>query len=282
MQHQQHGLHKWAGTTQRGANWEVHRGDALAVLRTLPNDHFDCVVTSPPYYWQRDYKVEGQIGLEKTIDEYVRSICAVIDGMRAKLKDTGVVFLNLGDTYYSAKGLPRGKDPKSRHRRFGLRAVDASGLGVPRKTTIGIPWRVALELIHRKWVLRAPIIWLREGSMPEPTAKDRPWRTYEHVFMFSKSPNYWFDRKELRGEEDVWRIRAHKMKDKQHNHSAPFPEALAERCIRVGCPESGTVLDPFVGSGTSQIVAARLNRHSVGIDLSPDFCKMAVTRLDRL
>ena len=121
-------------------------------------------MTSPPYFWQRDYEVDGQIGKEKTVLEYAGAIADTMDAARRVLRDDGVVFLNLGDTYYSAKGQPKGRDPKTRARCFGLRAVDASGMGMPRKTAIGIPWRVALEMISRKWVLRAPIVWRREGA----------------------------------------------------------------------------------------------------------------------
>lgn len=277
-----HGTHTWSGTTEAGASWEVHRGDTLNVAGELKDSSVDCVVTSPPYYWQRDYDVSGQLGLEPTIDAYVDRLCNIFDALRPKLRPTGVVFINLGDTYYSAKGLPRGNDPKSQHRRLGLRAVDASGLGVPRKTAIGIPWRVALEMVHRGWILRSPIVWHRAASIPEPTARDRPWRTYEHVFLLSKSPRYWFDRKALDGEEDVWRIPIQRTDSAKYKHSAPFPDALADRCIRLGCPDGGMVLDPFVGSGTTQIAASKLARNSIGIDLNPDFCRMTVERLEAM
>jgi hypothetical protein len=121
------------------------------------------VVTSPPYYWQRDYKVVGQIGQEKTIHGFVMNVADIMEEVNRVLKTDGLLFLNMGDTYYSAKGQPKGTDKKSSARRFGLRAVDASGLGVPRKTIIGIPWRVALEMIARGWILRSPIVWTRTG-----------------------------------------------------------------------------------------------------------------------
>src|SRR5262249_35452979 len=151
-----------------------------------------CAVTSPPYFWQRDYKIDGQIGLERTIDGYVNNVVACMKEVKRVLKKDGVLFLNLGDTYYSAKGLPKGDDRKNKARRFGLRAVDTSGLGVPRKTILGLPWRIALAMIADDWVLRAPMIWERHNTLPEPTAKDRPWRTYEFVFLFSKHQKYFF------------------------------------------------------------------------------------------
>src|SRR5437588_7136035 len=153
----------WGGVLN-GIPWEVHRGDSQGVLATLPEDRFACVVTSPPYYSQRDYMVNGQIGLEKTFKEYVTRLVSTFSEVKRVLSPTGTFFLNLGDTYYSGKGEPKGADRKNGARRFGLRPVDASGLGVPRKTALGIPWRVALEMIDTGWTLRSAITWLRASS----------------------------------------------------------------------------------------------------------------------
>lgn len=266
------GLHDWRGHSSAGIPWEVHKGDVRQVLKNFNDNRFHCVVTSPPYYWLRDYKVKGQIGKEPSIKKYVTAIADCMDEVQRVLRKDGVLFLNLADTYYSAKGQPKGPDRKNKARRFGLRAVDASGLGVPRKTIIGVPWRVALEMISRKWTLRAPIIWQREGTLPEPTAKDRPWRTYEFVFMFSKSPKYNFDREALGDEEDIWKIST-RPKSNNGLHSAAFPDALVEKCLAIGCPEGGEVLDPFAGTGTSLMVAVKSGRPAVGIDLKKAFCE---------
>jgi DNA modification methylase len=275
------GLHEWRGHTKDALPWVVHRGDVLKVLATLEEDSFDCVVTSPPYYWQRDYQVEGQIGKESTIASYVKIVSDAMDGVRRVLKKDGLLFLNLGDTYYSAKGQPKGVDRKNGARRFGLRAVDASGLGVPRKTAIGIPWRVAIEMIARGWTLRSPIVWRREANPPEPTAKDRPWRTYEMVFMFSKTPRYQFYREKLNNEEDIWTI-SERPKNAKGIHAAAFPEQLVQKCLDVGCREGGSVLDPFAGSGTALRVALRSGRTATGIDLSESYCDHMVKELNKL
>lgn len=192
-----------------GAGWSILAGDARALAATLAPASVDCIVTSPPYYWQRDYEVAGQIGHEATIDEYVSRLVGVFSALRPALAEDGTVFLNLGDTYYSAKGKPHGKDVKHRERRIGrrmLRAVDGPGLGLPRKSLIGIPWRVALAMQADGWTLRSDVIWNRPGSMPEPTAHDRPWNSHEHVFIFSRSPRYHFDRAGLDGDESIWTI----------------------------------------------------------------------------
>lgn len=272
---------KYDGATKDGVPWAIYQGDVRTVLATFPKKHFGCAITSPPYYWQRDYHVDGQIGKELQIDEYVDAIAESMEGVRRVLKQDGVLFLNLGDTYYSAKGQPKGDDPKNRSRRFGLRAVDASGLGVPRKTAIGIPWRVALKMIEKGWVLRSPIVWQRKGAIPEKTAHDRPWRTYEMVFLFSKSPKYFFDRQGLDGEEDIWTISS-RPKHNNGRHSAAFPDELVERCLAVGCRPEGEVLDPFAGSGTVLRVAAQRGHPCTGIDLNPDFCELMNEQLKAL
>jgi DNA modification methylase len=276
-----HGLDKWGGHTKSSIQWEVRRGDAKAVLETLEADRFGCVVTSPPYYSQRDYQVNGQIGLEKTIAEYVNRIVDTFEQVKRVLAPDGTFFLNLGDTYYSGKGQPVGKDRKNGARRFGLRPVDASGLGVPMKTAIGIPWRVALAMIDKGWTLRCPIIWLRNGTVPEPTAHDRPWRTYETVFMFTKGRKYHFSREQLKEEEDVWAI-SNRPKHARGIHRAAFPDELVEKCLRVGCKESAEVLDPFAGSGTVLRVALNSGRSAVGIDLNEAYCAHMVKTLGTL
>jgi DNA modification methylase len=274
-----HGLNKWAGTTKDGCAWEVLRGDAGAVLSKMEADRFSCVVTSPPYYSQRDYGVSGQIGLERTIAAYVDRIVSTFEEVKRVLAPTGALFLNLGDTYYSGKGQPKGNDRKNGARRFGLRAVDASGLGVPKKTAIGIPWRVALAMIEKGWTLRSPIVWLRNGSLPEPTAHDRPWRTYEMLFLFTKGPKYHFVRDRLEDEEDVWTI-SNRPTHSKGIHIAAFPDELVRKCLQVGCPAKGEVLDPFAGSGTVLRVALTSGRPAVGIDLNGKYCVHMVNAIE--
>jgi DNA modification methylase len=211
--------------------------------------------------------------MEATIQGFVDNIVESMAALREALKPAGSVFLNLGDTYYNAKGRPHGQDAKHKRRRMSvLRAVDGPGLGLPRKSLIGIPWRVALAMQAQGWTLRSDIIWRRETSIPEPTAKDRPWRTYEHIFMFTKSPRYYFDRDALGAEEDVWIIEPERNSLARGTHYAPYPRELVRRCISIGCPTDGTVLDPFVGGGTTMSVALGMQRHAVGVELNPAFC----------
>ena len=103
----------WSGKSFTGATWDVYCGDALKVLKKLPTEHFNCTITSPPYYWLRDYGVPGQIGHEESVSSYVDAIADIMDEVYRSLTDDGLLFLNLGDTYYSGKGKSHGTDPKS-------------------------------------------------------------------------------------------------------------------------------------------------------------------------
>jgi DNA modification methylase len=273
--HNGRAITEWRGVSNQP--WKLFNGPAKEALDLVENETIDCIVTSPPYFWLRDYKVDGQIGLEDSVDAYVAAIKEVMERAQKKLKPEGVLFLNLGDTYYSGKGQPHGDDKKSSKRRFGLRAVDKSGglgIGLQRKSTIGIPWRVALAMCLDNWVLRSPIIWHRENCLLEPTAKDRPSRSYEFVFMFVKSRRYFFNKNNLPDDkwaEDVWSIAA-RPNIKGSLDTAPYPDELVERCLTVGCPPGGTVLDPFCGSGTTLRVALKHGHPAIGIDLNRDFC----------
>lgn len=248
--------------------------DALAGLKSLPSDVFNVVVTSPPYYWARDYDIEGQIGHEESVALYVDKLASIFDEVRRVLHPEGVFYLNLGDTYYSGNGQPHGSDPRSPSRNFmrrKLRAVDRSGWSIPKKSLIGVPWRLAFALQERGWTLRSDIIWNRGNAFAEPTALDRPHRQYEHVFLFTKSRFYSYDRQGLEGDGDVWNIPINRAK--LIEHSAAFPPALVRRCIQTGSPAGGHVLDPFVGSGTTLDVALELGRNCIGIELKPDYTR---------
>jgi len=253
---------------------------------TLPENQFSCAVTSPPYYWLRDYGVDNQIGQEETIDLYVNSISTAMNEVKRVLKPDGLLFLNLGDTYYSGKGKSHGKDKKSKKRRFGLRAVDKSGgLGVKLrpKSIIGIPWRVAIEMSQRGWVLRSSIIWHRKNSLPE-AVMDRPRRSYEYIFMFAQNRKYYFNRDAFISkpeiEEDMWTIHA-RPKPTNGVDTAPYPDELVQRCLDLGCPPDGMVLDPFAGAGTTMRVSLQSGRPATGIELNPSFCEYIVNQLQK-
>ena len=246
-------------------------GNSAKMLAYLPSNTFNVAVTSPPYFWIRDYGYDGQLGHEESVDAYVDALMAVFDEVRRTLHPEGVFFLNIGDTYYSGNGQPHGSDPKCSSRNFlrqKVRPVDVSGWDIPKKSMIGVPWKVAFAMQARGWTLRSSIIWNRVNAFVEPTARDRPYRQYEFIFMFSKSRFYSFDRSKL-VEEDVWNIPIERRR--RANHNAAFPSELVRRCIEVGSPPNGHILDPFVGSGTTVMTAIQNQRNVVGIDMSDDY-----------
>jgi len=247
------------------------KGDAATALKSLPSDKFNVAVTSPPYYWVRDYGFEGQLGHEESVEAYVDALMEVFDEVKRTLHPEGMFFLNIGDTFYSGNGQPHGSDPKCSSRNFlrtKVRPVDVSGWDIPKKSLIGIPWKVAFAMQLRGWTLRSSIIWNRCNAFVEPTARDRPHRQYEFVFMFTKSRFYSFDRSKL-VEEDVWNIPIERNRRAKHN--AAFPSELVRRCVEVGSPPNGHVLDPFVGSGTTIFTALKQRRNVVGIDMGDDY-----------
>jgi len=262
---------------------DVHLGiineDSLTGLKSLPSNTFNVAVTSPPYYWVRDYGIDGQIGHEDSVAEYVARLVEIFAEVRRVLHPEGVFYLNIGDTYYSGNGQPHGSDPRSPSRNFmrkKMRAVDKSGWDIPKKSLIGIPWRVAFAMQDDGWTLRSDIIWNRCNAFTEATALDRPYRQHEHIFLFSKSRFYSFDRSELQ-QEDVWDIAIER--NKRIDHNAAFPSELVKRCILTGSPEGGHILDPFLGSGTTAAVALDLNRNCVGIDLSSQYSYEVICHL---
>ena len=278
--------------------YTVVTGDAREALAGLDDGSVQLTVTSPPYFSQRHYTTDAaaEIGRERSVDEYVAHLVAVFDRLHAKTRDDGLLFLNLGDTYR-------------------------------RGVLLGVPWRVALALGERGWILRSDIIWKKPNAMPS-AVKNRPTVEHEYVFMFAKSPKYYYnqdavrephvtlsDQSRMRGgrshfgkrgatpergkyagaknlhdgrwdqafhplgrnRRTVWDIPLSKFRDA---HFAVFPERLVELCVLAGSREGSLVCDPFMGSGTTGVVALRLGRSFFGCDISPEYTAMATHRLE--
>lgn len=271
-------------------------GDSLAVLAKWPDAHIDCVVTSPPYYKQRDYRgAARQVGIETSPQEYIERLVAVFAQIRRVLKPTGTLWLNLGDKYDNGE-------------------------------LLGMPWRVALALVADGWLLRSDCVWHKPNAMPSSQSR-RPTTDHEYVFLLAKSPDYFYDadavrephvtfseQSKMRGgrghfgkrggtpeagknngnnnlhdgrwdqafhplgrnKRTVWSIPLGKYRGA---HFAVFPGQLVENCLRAGCPKGGLVLDPFCGSGTTCLVAAGLGMEWLGIDCVREYCQMARKRL---
>lgn len=263
------------------SKYEILVGDCLESLRRMPDQAVHCCVTSPPYFWQRDYGVDGQIGHEDTPEAFVQVLVGVFSEVRRVLRDDGTLWLNMGDSYYNGNGQPKGSDPRSPSRnwmRDKVRPLDVAGLGYPKKSLLGMPWRVALAMQADGWTLRQEIIWCRDTAFPEPSVKDRPHRQHETVFLFSKARWYEFDRDGLE-EESVWHIPHERA---ARGHSAPFPAELVRRCILAGCPVGGTVLYPFGGSGTTAGVALAHGRNAILCELNPEYAELVPARVESI
>ena len=168
-------------------------GDALEMLRTLPDNSVHCCVTSPPYYALRDYGVDGQIGREDTPAQYVARLTDVFSEVRRVLRPSGTLWLNIADTYAGKGNQGDSVDPKYPNGRTGQTvAINRRGEGCKAKDMIGIPWMLAFALRDSGWYLRSDIIWMKANPMPE-SCKDRPSRCYEHVFLLTKSRSYYYD-----------------------------------------------------------------------------------------
>lgn len=337
----------------------ILRGDCRDVLPTLEPGSVNCCVTSPPYFGLRSYLPADhpdkcrEIGCETTPDEYVAALVSVFREVRRVLRDDGVLWINVGDSY-AASGMG-GNPTESQHRKQATNVGSlikgrAAPAGLKPKDLIGIPWMLAFALRADGWWLRGDHVWGKPNGMPEST-RDRPSRSHEYVFLLTKSQNYWFDQEAVRtapkattitqlakpylgqstkdhvangvqDASDLKRRIVEKMRasNKQRGHSrrhdgfndrwdamskegqqmeggnlrsiwwvspaqyreghfAVMPDMVAEICILSGCPIGGTVLDPFSGAGTTAVVADRLVRNAIGIDLNSDFTDMSQRRL---
>ena len=262
----------------------VYLGDAYETLKGLPSDYFQAAVTSPPYWGLRDYGAAGQIGSEENLEAYIGNLVQVFSELRRVLKDDGTLWLNLGDSYTSGGRKRRAPDKKNPARAMSYRAPTPDGL--KSKDLIGVPWRVAFALQQDGWYLRSEIIWHKPNPHPE-SVKDRPTRAHETIFLLTKSEKYYYDYRaimepahngDLRNKRSVWTVATEPTKEA---HFATFPTKLIKPCILAGSRPGDFVLDPFFGSGTTGIVAALNDRYFVGIELQPDYLRIARERLAR-
>jgi len=185
-------------------NIKLLQGDCIEILKTLSDASVDCVVTSPPYFGLRDYGVDGQIGVERTPEEYVEKLCVVFREVKRVLRIEGTMWLNLGDSY---AGSGKGRNSDGTHSVGGKQDTNiGSNEGVGFKTEtpdckpkdlIGIPWRVAFALQADGWYLRQDIIWNKPNPMPE-SVTDRCTKAHEYVFLFSKNGKYYFDQESIK------------------------------------------------------------------------------------
>ncbi len=256
----------------------VFQGDAKEILSQLPSRFFRCCVTSPPYWGLRDYASERQIGAENEPPEYISRIVAVFEEVRRVLTDDGTLWLNIGDSYTSGNRGYRAPDKKNPVRAMPYRAKTPTGL--KPKDLIGIPWRLAFALQEIGWYLRSDIIWEKPNCMPE-SVKDRPTKSHEYIFLFSKSLKYYYDYESIqeprgRNRRTVWSIPTEPFPGA---HFATFPPKLVEPCIIGGSRPGDWILDPFFGSGTVGVVCEQQHRKYIGIELNLEYVTLAVNRI---
>jgi len=256
----------------------VITGHGAKVLSHFPDGIFQACMTSPPYWSLRDYGIEGQIGLESSVEEYLDNLVTVFEQVRRVLRQDGTLWLNIGDSYTSGGRTWRAPDKKNPIRAMDVRPPTPKGL--KPKDLIGVPWRIAFALQKAGWYLRSDTIWYKPNCQPE-SVKDRPTRSHEYVFMLTKSQRYRYNSDAARGPNGrnlrtVWRIHTEGFSGA---HFATFPLALVERCVSLSTRTGDMVLDPFVGSGTTAEVALRMGRRFVGIELNPAYVDLAKDRL---
>lgn len=294
---------------------KVHTNDCLKFLKRLPEQSIDLCMTSPPYWRLRDYGKPGQIGQEKTSEEYIRTLVGVFREVKKVLKDTGSFYLNLGDTYFGPG--------------------NCSGtLWKNYKQLALIPSRTAIALQADGWILRNDICWFKPNGLPS-SVKDRLTCRWEHVFHFVKQRKYYYNLDAIREPLKASTIKRIKNRAKLHertgrpftakskyfgadhsqlgsngflsgkslgrfkylkggnpgdfwaitvkplsmSHFAVYPEELCIRPIKSSCPPGGIVIDPFAGSGTTLVAAKKLGRGFLGCDLNPEYVKVARNRL---
>lgn len=263
----------------KGADSAILVGDAGTLLDSIPDGTFQTTITSPPYWSLRDYGIEGQIGVEQSFDDYLDELVAVFDQVSRVTRDDGTLWLNIGDAYTSGGRTWRAPDKKNPIRAMEVRPPTPAGL--KPKDLIGVPWKLAFALQEAGWYLRADLIWHKPNCQPE-SVKDRPTRAHEYLFLFSKSEQYAYDSRAVRGPNDrnlrtVWEVHT---KPYREAHFATFPLDLVKPCVSLSTKAKDLILDPFIGSGTTGVAALRANRRFVGIELNPAYVEIAEKRLN--
>lgn len=263
---------------------EIIVGDCREVMAGLPEKHYQCCVTSPPYFGLRDYGNDEQIGLEPTPDDFVAAMVEVFAGVWRVLRDDGTLWLNLGDSYTgNASSGGNGKTVDYCERKLPSKKTP----GLKPKDLIGIPWRVAFALQAEGWYLRDAVIWHKPAPMPG-SQRDRCTSSYEFIFQLTKQPRYFFDMEAVkeagsgripgnkvpqkgssvegvsagssflkaqqepqnaRTPRNVWKI-AHEGFNEAH--FATFPRELPTKCIKASTSEKGCC--PECGAAWARVV----------------------------
>lgn len=253
-------------------------GDCRESLASMPDEVVQAIVTSPPYWSLRDYGVEGQLGLETDVDDYIDNLVGVFRECRRVLRKDGLLWVIIGDSRTSDGRKTRAPDRKNPDRAMSTRPATPAGLKA--KELVLVPYRLASALSRDGWYLRNIITWDKPNGTPE-SVTDRPTTSHEHVLMLARSEQYYYDKDAVRAPSgaqlrSVWSIPTVPSKG---GHIATFPPTLAEWPVLLSTAPGDLVLDPFIGSGTTGVAALRLGRRFVGLELNPDYMQIAKDRL---
>lgn len=246
----------------------------------------NCMVTSPPFYGQRDYRVHGQIGLEEHPLQFIASLVDSFESCKPVLAENGSLWVNLGDTYWSGKGEHKSGEVKQSARRFGLRPQDKKGDGklCKPKQLLLIPHRFAIAMQDKDWTVRNDNVWVKPNPIPDQV-RDRCSMSHEYMFHLVKSRWYYFNKEPVGRKADsgstlpptdTWEIAPARS---SHKHKARFSEELVRIPVMATTPPNGVVLDPFGGSGTTLAFARRNGFRAIGIDIKREFCELMVEQL---
>jgi len=291
-------------------------GNSLEKIDEIKEKSVQAIVTSPPYWGLRDYNADGQLGEELVPEDFVRTLTTLFNKSKRVLKDDGTLWLNIGDTYFGAKGghWEGGNSITNDATGGNYRMQRKAPPKHPRlktKDLTGVPWMLAFSLQKDGWYLRQDIIWHKPNPMPE-AVKDRCVKSHEYIFLLSLKPKYYFDYEAIqekavyvgdnrasRGDSRRDVLLANNIAaDSQPTgefrnkrsvwsintaqsgeaHFAVFPEKIPELCIKAGTKEGDVVLDPFMGSGTTANVAKRLGRKWIGIELNEEYARFINTK----
>ena len=254
-------------------------GDSLEVLRGIPSESVDCLITSPPYWNLRDYNIEGQLGLEPTFHEYISKLCDMFDEVKRVLKSKGTCFVNLGDPY---SGNKNGKTDNKVSE-----YLKKTSSGIRKKATIQekclcqIPSRFAIEMCERDWILRNTIIWHKKNAMPS-SVLDRLTNKYEQVFFFTKSSRYFFDINSIRVPFETDEKRPNGLeRNREHDYNSKFNTLQAEK---IGSPRAriSKKFNTTAGTKTREQEEQWISRHNCELDQARAISNPLFQQLEKL
>lgn len=265
---------------------QLHHGDALEVARTLPDGLARTIVTSPPYFGLRDYGEEGQLGAEESVGEYIARMVNLFRELRRVLADDGTLWLNLGDTYSSNPSWGRGTSTLEGRSQDAIPHPDRRKMSLSAKNLLGVPWRVAFALQDDGWILRSDIIWHKPNPMPE-SVTDRPTKSHEYLFLFSKNSSYFYDAdsiaEDATGGAKGSRFDQGKTAEHQGNRAQEGVRKQASRALEIardkGLTEAHIAAIRSVGmndAGKAQSVQSGMGKNSEEVQRLADEAKIAL------